>query len=102
MSTVTQVRAPRTGGARTTPGNGRRRAARREAAFGYAMASLSLIAVFVFTAGPIVASFVLALFKWDVISSPEFVGRISPLSRDTRRSCRRRAARSVSRWRSRP
>jgi multiple sugar transport system permease protein len=30
--------------------------------------------VFVFTAGPIVASFVLALFKWDVISSPEFVG----------------------------
>jgi multiple sugar transport system permease protein len=38
------------------------------------MASLSLIAVFVFTAGPIVASFVLALFKWDIISSPEFVG----------------------------
>jgi multiple sugar transport system permease protein len=74
MSTVTQVRAPHTSGARTTPGSGRRRAARREAAFGYAMASLSLIAVFVFTAGPIVASFVLALFKWDIISSPEFVG----------------------------
>ena len=74
MSTVTQVRAPHTSGTRTTPGSGRRRAARREAAFGYAMASLSLIAVFVFTAGPIVASFVLALFKWDIISSPEFVG----------------------------
>ena len=74
MSTVTQVRALHTSGARTTPDSGRRRAARREAAFGYAMASLSLIAVFVFTAGPIVASFVLALFKWDIISSPEFVG----------------------------
>ncbi|WP_030437204.1 carbohydrate ABC transporter permease [Actinoplanes subtropicus] len=74
MSTVTPVRAPHTSGARATPGTSRRRAARREAAFGYAMASLSLIAVFVFTAGPIVASFVLALFKWDVISSPEFVG----------------------------
>jgi multiple sugar transport system permease protein len=52
----------------------RRRAARREALFGYSMASLSLIAVLVFTAFPIVASFLLAFFQWDAISSPRFVG----------------------------
>ncbi|MFG6198731.1 carbohydrate ABC transporter permease [Nonomuraea sp. JJY05] len=51
-----------------------RRRARREALFGYAMVSLSLVVVFVFTVAPIVGSFVLALFKWDAISSPEFVG----------------------------
>ncbi|HKT00418.1 MAG TPA: sugar ABC transporter permease [Rugosimonospora sp.] len=81
MSPVIQDRAPSRRGARPDPTDtdaARRRArrgvARREALFGYAMASLSLIAVFVFTAGPIVASFVLALFKWDAISSPHFVG----------------------------
>jgi multiple sugar transport system permease protein len=50
------------------------RRTRREALFGYAMVSLSLVVVFVFTVAPIVGSFVLALFKWDAISSPEFVG----------------------------
>ncbi|TCO51280.1 multiple sugar transport system permease protein [Kribbella antiqua] len=48
--------------------------ARREALFGYAMIALSLVVVFVFTAAPIVGSFVLALFKWDAISSPQFIG----------------------------
>ncbi|TLS47774.1 sugar ABC transporter permease [Streptomyces montanus] len=48
--------------------------ARRETLFGYGMVSLSLIVVVVFTVAPILASFVLALFKWDAISSPEFVG----------------------------
>ena len=38
------------------------------------MIALSLVVVVVFTAAPIVASFVLSLFSWDVISSPEFVG----------------------------
>ncbi|MFI7133671.1 carbohydrate ABC transporter permease [Nonomuraea sp. NPDC050153] len=38
------------------------------------MVSLSLVVVFVFTVAPIAGSFVLALFKWDAISSPEFVG----------------------------
>lgn len=52
----------------------RARLARRESLFGLAMVSLSLLAVFVFTAGPIVASFVLALFQWDVISPPKFIG----------------------------
>ena len=50
------------------------RRARREALFGYAMVALSLVVVFVFTVAPIVGSFVLALFKWDAISSPQFVG----------------------------
>jgi len=78
MSPVVQGSAPSRHGAQPALPDAHRRArtrlARREATFGYAMASLSLIAVFVFTAGPIVASFVLALFKWDAISSPEFVG----------------------------
>jgi multiple sugar transport system permease protein len=52
----------------------RARLARRESLFGLGMVSLSLLAVFVFTAGPIVASFVLALFQWDLISPPKFVG----------------------------
>ena len=58
------------------PGRRRARArlARRESLFGLGMVSLSLIAVFVFTAGPIVASFVLALFQWDVLSPPKFIG----------------------------
>ncbi|WP_409100736.1 carbohydrate ABC transporter permease [Streptomyces brasiliscabiei] len=50
------------------------RRARRETLFGYGMVSLSLLVVVVFTVGPILASFVLALFKWDAISSPQFVG----------------------------
>ncbi|MET9907535.1 sugar ABC transporter permease [Streptomyces sp. NPDC006476] len=50
------------------------RQARREALFGYGMVALSLVVVFVFTVAPIVGSFVLALFKWDAITSPQFVG----------------------------
>jgi multiple sugar transport system permease protein len=50
------------------------RRARREALFGYAMVSLSMAVVVVFTLAPIVGSFVLALFEWDAISSPQFVG----------------------------
>ena len=79
MSTVDQGRASILDDARPAPAGlpdrrARARLGRREGLFGYAMASLSLIAVFVFTAGPIVASFVLALFRWDIISSPKFVG----------------------------
>lgn len=48
--------------------------ARREALFGWAMVSAALLVVLVFTALPIVASFVLAFFSWDAISSPKFVG----------------------------
>jgi multiple sugar transport system permease protein len=52
----------------------RARRARREALFGYSMISLSLLVVVVFTVVPIVGSFILALFNWEVISSPQFVG----------------------------
>lgn len=47
---------------------------RREALFGFGMIGLSVFFVAVFTAGPIVASFVLSFFAWDVISEPSFVG----------------------------
>jgi multiple sugar transport system permease protein len=55
-------------------GRAQRKEALKEAGFGWALASLSLLIVVVFTALPIVASFVLAFFKWDAISSPQFVG----------------------------
>src|ERR1700733_12983885 len=52
----------------------RHRLARREAVFGWLMVALAGLAVLVFTALPIVASFVLAFFKWDAIHNPKFVG----------------------------
>jgi multiple sugar transport system permease protein len=62
------VRAP----VRQGPRPGRER--QKEALFGFGMIGLSMLFVAVFTAGPIVASFVLSFFQWDVISSPAFVG----------------------------
>lgn len=53
---------------------GQVRARRREAGFGFLMIGLAVVFVGVFTFVPIVASFVLSFFKWDVISSPEWVG----------------------------
>lgn len=50
------------------------RAQRREALFGFGMIGLSMLFVTVFTAIPIIASFVLSFFQWDVISPPSFVG----------------------------
>jgi multiple sugar transport system permease protein len=47
---------------------------RKEALFGYGMVGLSMVLVAVFTAGPILASFVLSFFSWDVINAPSFVG----------------------------
>ncbi|HET7723073.1 MAG TPA: sugar ABC transporter permease [Propionibacteriaceae bacterium] len=54
--------------------SGARREGRREGLFGYLMISLAIVFVGVFTLFPIVLSLGLSLFKWDVISSPEFVG----------------------------
>ncbi|WP_222710881.1 carbohydrate ABC transporter permease [Quadrisphaera setariae] len=48
--------------------------ARREARFGYAMISLAVLFVTVFTGLPILASFGLSFFSWDVISDPRFIG----------------------------
>jgi multiple sugar transport system permease protein len=58
------------------PGRPRRhqvRERRREALFGLGMIGLSMFFVAVFTAGPIVVSFILSFFSWDVISEPSFV-----------------------------
>jgi multiple sugar transport system permease protein len=52
----------------------RTRTARREAVFGWLMIALSALAVLGFTALPIVFTFVLSLFSWDIISPPRFVG----------------------------
>jgi multiple sugar transport system permease protein len=62
------------GRGRTQAEKDRHRLARREALFGWAMVALAGLAVLVFTALPIVASFVLAFFQWDAIHSPKFVG----------------------------
>ena len=58
---------------------------RREALFGFGMIGLSMLFVTVFTAIPIIASFVLSFFQWDVISPPSFVGldNYKRLSTDT-------------------
>jgi multiple sugar transport system permease protein len=58
----------------TVSGGDRRRVQRQESLFGYAMIALSLAVVVVFTLLPIIASFALSLFRWDVISSPVFIG----------------------------
>ncbi len=47
---------------------------RREALFGYAMIFVSFAFILVFTLLPIVFSFVLSLFNWDIISPAHFVG----------------------------
>ncbi|WP_334170761.1 carbohydrate ABC transporter permease [Sinomonas sp.] len=52
----------------------RKRAARREGVFGWLMIALSAASILVFTALPIVFTFVLSFFSWDIISPPEFVG----------------------------
>lgn len=60
------------GGPRRTAGA--RANARRESIFGYLMITLSIGFVGLFTIVPIIASAVLSLFSWDVISPPKFVG----------------------------
>ena len=45
-----------------------------EAIWGYVFLSPWLLGMIFFIGGPIVASFILAFFKWDLITSPEFVG----------------------------
>jgi multiple sugar transport system permease protein len=54
------------------PGLSRLRA--REARMGAAFVVPTVLGIVVFTAGPIIASFALSLFSWNVINSPRFVG----------------------------
>ncbi|WP_203247639.1 carbohydrate ABC transporter permease [Sporosarcina beigongshangi] len=46
----------------------------KESLSAYGFLSPWFIGLIVFTGGPIIASFVLSLMKWNLISSPEFVG----------------------------
>ena len=52
----------------------RARTLRREALFGYGMIAVSFVVIVVFTLAPIVFSFVLSLFKWDVLTPATFAG----------------------------
>lgn len=75
MSTVATPVRPRTpASGPSRPPESRRRAARRESAFGWLMISLAAFAILVFTALPILFTFALSLFSWDIISAPEYVG----------------------------
>ena len=73
MTSLTQARRSAVPPGRTTTDfQGRER--RREALFGFGMIGLSMLFVGVFTAAPILFSFVLSFFSWDVINDPNFVG----------------------------
>lgn len=60
--------------------------ARRRALLGYLFILPSLLGVLIFTAGPVLASFGLSLYQWNVISPAKFVGldNYERLARDTR------------------
>jgi multiple sugar transport system permease protein len=69
--------APATAAAKaaaTAPRRRRHPTKQGEPLFGFAMIALAVLFVAVFTAIPILASFVLSFSSWDVISPPEFVG----------------------------
>jgi multiple sugar transport system permease protein len=48
--------------------------ARRKALLGYLFILPTILAILLFTAGPVIASFGLSFFRWNVIDSPVFVG----------------------------
>jgi len=47
---------------------------RRKALLGYLFLSPTILGILVFTAGPVIFSLVLSLFRWNVFSPPEFIG----------------------------
>ena len=47
---------------------------RREAIAGYLFLLPNLLGFLVFVLGPVVAAFILGFVKWDMLTSPEFVG----------------------------
>jgi len=60
--------------------------ARRRALLGYLFILPSLLGVLVFTAGPVIASFGLSLYQWNIIDPPTFIGldNYERLANDTR------------------
>lgn len=48
--------------------------ARRRALLGYLFLAPTILGILVFTAGPVIFSFVLSLFRWNVFSPPQWVG----------------------------
>jgi multiple sugar transport system permease protein len=51
--------------------------ARRKALLGYLFLLPTILVIFVFTAGPVIFSFVLSLFRWNVFSPPVWVGLVN-------------------------
>lgn len=47
---------------------------KREALLGYLFIAPTLLGILIFTAGPVLVSIGLGMFKWDVFSSPEYIG----------------------------
>jgi multiple sugar transport system permease protein len=60
--------------------------ARRRALLGYLFVLPTVLGILIFTAGPVVASFGLSFFRWNVISPPEYVGlqNVQQLAQDRR------------------
>ena len=63
---------PRTAGTRTAQRRSSLHAG--ESKMGVLMVIPTVAGIVVFTAGPIVASFALSLFRWNVINNPKFIG----------------------------
>ena len=74
MSAVTGAATVTAQVAASPPRRRRHPAKQGEGRFGFMMIGLAVLFVAVFTAIPILASFLLSFSSWDVISPPEFVG----------------------------
>lgn len=51
--------------------------ARRKAAMAYLFLLPTMLGIVIFIAGPVLASFVLSLFKWSVLKPPEYIGTVN-------------------------
>jgi multiple sugar transport system permease protein len=51
--------------------------ARRKALLGYLFLAPTILGILIFTAGPVLFSFVLSLFRWNVFSPPEWIGVVN-------------------------
>lgn len=51
--------------------------ARRKALLGYLFLAPTILGILVFTAGPVLFSFILSLFRWNVFTPPQWVGAVN-------------------------